>query len=106
MKLKISQGDVKTTIPIRFVDFLIGEILFVPADIFHLFFLLYTMIFNGFIEKLLSEISSFLSGMAFPNHPQGWGQISLVFYNKLSVSKASADMCTLLFKHIRPNVQK
>ena len=44
---------------------------FIPSGIFILFLFKIRLIFNGFIEKLNSEISSFLTGMAFP-HKRMW----------------------------------
>ena len=51
--------------PIDSMIFQMVKCAFIPSGIFHLFFLKYSIIFNGFILKLQGEISSFLTGMAF-----------------------------------------
>ena len=57
------QFKIEIVIPIRLV-----KCGFAAAEIFIYFFLLYSIIFFGFIEKVQGEISSFLMGMAFA-HP-------------------------------------
>ena len=56
-------------IPIRFVNFLFGEMrIYSLRDFSFIFTLIYNNSFNGFIEKLQYEIAYFLTGMACP-HP-------------------------------------
>ena len=52
---------------IRFVDFSFDEMrIYSRREFSFIFSLIYDDFFNGFIKKLQVEISSFLTGMAFP----------------------------------------
>ena len=60
--------EYKGAFPLDLLFFLFGEMrIYSPWDFYLLFFNIWWS-FNGFIEKLQGEISSFLTGMEFPHH--------------------------------------